>query len=105
MKYIKKAMENVSNCQLLLNVELKRVTGTVALNIPAHPSDRIWYGFVTKPKMDVVATPQVGDTEVSYSAISDFIADKLKLEFQKLLVYPNMDDFYIPLLNSEVKSL
>ena len=105
MNFIKKAMENVSNCQLLLNVELKRVSGTVALNIPPHPSDRVWYGFVAKPKMDVVATPQVGETEVSYAAISDFIADKLKLEFQKLLVFPNMDDFYIPLLNSEVKSL
>lgn len=42
MKYIKKAMENVSNCQLLLNVEVKKIVGTIALNIPAHPSDRIW---------------------------------------------------------------
>lgn len=32
--------------------------------------------------MVLVATPQVGEKEVSYSAISDFIADKLKLEFQ-----------------------
>lgn len=52
--------------------------------------------------MALVATPQVGEKEVSYSAISDFIADKLKLEFQKVLVFPNMDDFYIPILNSEV---
>ncbi|CAF0990777.1 unnamed protein product [Brachionus calyciflorus] len=102
MKYVKKAMENVSNCQLLLNVEVKKITGTLALNIPPHPSDRIWYGFVTKPKMDLVATPQVGEKEVSYTAISDLIADKLKLEFQKVLVFPNMDDFYIPILNSEV---
>jgi hypothetical protein len=32
--------------------------------------------------MVLVATPQVGEKEVSYSAITDFIADKLKLEFQ-----------------------
>ena len=43
MKYIKMAMENVSNCQLLLNVEVKKIVGTLALNIPTHPSDRIWY--------------------------------------------------------------
>jgi hypothetical protein len=42
-KFIKMAMENVSNCQLMLNVEVKRLTGKLALNIPTHPSDRIWY--------------------------------------------------------------
>ena len=42
-KYIKMAMENVSNCQLNLNVQVKKISGTIALNIPAHPSDRIWY--------------------------------------------------------------
>ena len=101
-KYIKMAMENVSNCQLNLNVEVNKISGKIALNIPPHPSDRIWYGFVEKPQMTLVATPQVGEKEVSYSAISDWIADKLKQEFQKVLVFPNMDDFYIPILNSEV---
>lgn len=81
-KYIKKAMENVSNCQLNLNVEVNKISGKLALNIPQHPSDRIWYGFVEKPQMTLVATPQVGEKEVSYAAISDWIADKLKQEFQ-----------------------
>jgi hypothetical protein len=48
--------------------------------------------------MTLVATPQVGEKEVSYSAISDWIADKLKQEFTKVLVFPNMDDFYIPVI-------
>jgi hypothetical protein len=42
-KYIKMAMENVSNCQLALSVEVRKISGTLALNIPPHPSDRIWY--------------------------------------------------------------
>ena len=62
----------------------------------------IRYGFVEKPQMILVATPQIGDKDVSYAAISGWIADKLKQEFQKVLVFPNMDDFYIPILNSEV---
>ena len=33
-------MENVSNCQLLLNVEVKKIQGTIALNIPPHPSGK-----------------------------------------------------------------
>jgi hypothetical protein len=81
-KYIKMAMENVSNCQLVLNIEVKKITGTLALNIPPHPSDRLWYGFVSPPVLTLVPTPQVGEKEVSYTAISDFIADKLKSEFQ-----------------------
>jgi hypothetical protein len=32
--------------------------------------------------MTLVATPQVGEKEVSYSAVTEWIADKLKLEFQ-----------------------
>ena len=76
------AMENVSNCQLVLTVEVKKIAGTLALNIPPHPSDRIWYGFVDSPTINLVATPQVGEKEVSYSAVSDWIADKLKSEFQ-----------------------
>jgi hypothetical protein len=103
IKYIKKAMENVSNCQLLLNVEVKKIVGTITLNIPSLPSDRLWYGFQTAPQMILSATPQVGDKEVSYSAISDWIAEKLKNEFQKVLVFPNMDDLYIPILNSELE--
>ena len=41
-KYIKKAMEEVSNTRLVLNVEMLSVTGTLAVNIPPPPSDRIW---------------------------------------------------------------
>ena len=98
------AMENVSNCQLLLNVEVKKVVGTIALNIPPHPSDRLWYelnicfiqngiqiiflkyskryGFASNPQIVIVAKPVVGEKEVTYSAISDWIAEKLKQEFQ-----------------------
>lgn len=43
------------------------------------------YGFASNPQMVIVATPQVGEKEVSYSAISDWIAEKLKQEFQVTL--------------------
>ena len=44
-KYIKMAMENVSNCQLLLNVEVRKIAGTMALNIPPHPVTLIYINF------------------------------------------------------------
>lgn len=41
-KYIKKAMEEVSNTRLVLNVEMCSINGTLSVNIPPPPSDRIW---------------------------------------------------------------
>lgn len=40
------------------------------------------YGFASNPQLIIVATPIVGEKEVTYAAISDWIAEKLKLEFQ-----------------------
>lgn len=42
IKYIKKAMEEVSNTPLVLTVEIRNLSGTLALNIPPPPSDRLW---------------------------------------------------------------
>jgi len=41
-KYIKRAMEEVSNTQLVLKVELRSIVGTLAINIPPPPTDRFW---------------------------------------------------------------
>lgn len=41
-EFIKKKMEEVSNTPLLLTVELQEVRGTLAVNIPPPPTDRIW---------------------------------------------------------------
>ena len=41
-KYIKKAMEGVSNTRLMLNVELRSLIGTLAVNVPPPPTDRLW---------------------------------------------------------------
>lgn len=35
-------MEEVSNTRLLLTVELQELQGTLAVNIPPPPTDRIW---------------------------------------------------------------
>ena len=41
-KYIKRAMEGVSNTRLELRVELKSMIGTLAVNVPPPPTDRLW---------------------------------------------------------------
>lgn len=42
-EFIKKKMEEVSNTPLLLTVEVQELHGTLAVNIPPPPTDRIWY--------------------------------------------------------------
>ncbi|XP_045214289.2 testis-expressed protein 2-like [Mercenaria mercenaria] len=97
-KYIKKAMTGVSNTPLILTVEVQKLSGTLAVNIPPPPSDRLWYGFRGNPQLWLVAKPKVGEREVTMSHITDWIEKKLAMEFQHVFVMPNMDDLVIPIL-------
>ncbi|CAC5377658.1 unnamed protein product [Mytilus coruscus] len=101
MKYVKKAMEEVSNTPLVLTVELRFLSGVLAINIPPPPTDRVWYGFRGNPKLTLVAKPKVGERRVTVSHITEFIEKKLSVEFQRVLVMPNLDDLVMPLLFPE----
>uniref|UniRef100_T1JFI5 SMP-LTD domain-containing protein n=1 Tax=Strigamia maritima TaxID=126957 RepID=T1JFI5_STRMM len=132
-KYVRKAMEGVSNTRLILTVELQAICGTLAVNIPPPPTDRLWYdldllllysltnngmpdkmpsclpcqtwyGFRTNPKISMVARPKLGDREVTVGSVTEWIEKKLIQEFQKILVMPNMDDFVIPIMTSGLSS-
>ncbi|KAJ6653733.1 hypothetical protein lerEdw1_008759 [Lerista edwardsae] len=41
-EFIKKKIEEVSNTPLLLTVEVQELTGTLTVNIPPPPTDRVW---------------------------------------------------------------
>uniref|UniRef100_A0A2C9K296 SMP-LTD domain-containing protein n=1 Tax=Biomphalaria glabrata TaxID=6526 RepID=A0A2C9K296_BIOGL len=95
---IKRAMENVSNTPLTLTVTVNSLNGTLAMNIPPPPSDRLWYGFRKNPHLRLSAKPQVGERAVTIVHITDWIEKKLAIEFQRVFVMPNMDDLIIPIL-------
>lgn len=101
-RYIKKAMEGVSNTDLRLKVEVKSLVGTLVLNIPPPPSDRIWIGFRPVPELSLSAKPIVGERNISYIMVTSWIEKKLVQEFQKVLVIPNMEDLVIPVMNPEL---
>lgn len=42
-EFIKKKIAEVSNMPLMLSVEVLELSGTLAINIPPPPTDRIWY--------------------------------------------------------------
>lgn len=100
-RYIKKAMEGVSNTDLSLKVELKGFVGTLVLNMPPPPSDRVWIGFRPLPQLRLSAQPIVGERNISFiKQLTRWIEKKLTQEFQKVLVIPNMEDIAIPVMSS-----
>ncbi|XP_041432723.1 testis-expressed protein 2 isoform X2 [Xenopus laevis] len=99
-EFIKKKIEEVSNTPLLLTVEVQECQGTLAINIPPPPTDRIWYGFRKPPRLELKARPKLGEREVTLAHVTDWIERKLEHEFQKIFVMPNMDDLYVPIMHS-----
>ncbi|KAK2820816.1 hypothetical protein Q5P01_023775 [Channa striata] len=103
-EFIKKKFEEMSNTPLLLTVEVQELSGTLVVNIPPPPTDRIWYSFCVPPKLDLHVRPKLGEREVTFCHVTEWIEKKLQDEFQKVFVLPNMDDIYLPLMNSGVDS-
>lgn len=50
-EYIRKKIAEVSNMPLMLTVEVLELSGTLAVNIPPPPTDRIWYCSVVLPSL------------------------------------------------------
>uniref|UniRef100_A0A3B4B722 SMP-LTD domain-containing protein n=1 Tax=Periophthalmus magnuspinnatus TaxID=409849 RepID=A0A3B4B722_9GOBI len=103
-EYIKKKIAEVSNMPLMLSVEVQELSGTLAINIPPPPTDRIWYSFRVPPRLDLHVRPMLGEREVTFIHVTEWIEKKLQCEFQKVFVMPNMDDLYLPLMTSVLKS-
>ncbi|XP_071390922.1 testis-expressed protein 2-like [Centroberyx affinis] len=99
-EYIKKKIAEVSNMPLMLSVEVLELSGTLAINIPPPPTDRIWYSFRVPPRLDLRVRPMLGEREVTLTHVTEWIEKKLQCEFQKVFVMPNMDDLYLPLMTS-----
>ncbi|NWU09210.1 TEX2 protein, partial [Cephalopterus ornatus] len=101
-EFIKKKIEEVSNTPLLLTVEVQELAGTLAVNIPPPPTDRVWYSFRVPPQLELRVRPKLGEREVTFLHVTEWIEKKLQHEFQKILVMPNMDDLIIPIMRSSL---
>jgi hypothetical protein len=95
-----RAVEKAANVPLELTVEVRKLKGVVAVNIPPPPSDTIWYGFKSTPKLELVARPKLGKRAVTFSQITHWIERKLCSLVDEKLTLPNMEDLVVPVLNS-----
>ncbi|RWS08378.1 testis-expressed sequence 2 protein-like protein [Dinothrombium tinctorium] len=101
-KFVKKAMEEVSNTPLVLTVHVLELRGTLSINMPQPPSDRLWYGFREPPHLEIEAKPRLGEHQVSMHQVIEWIEKKLKQLFNKILVIPNMDDIVLQIMMGNV---
>lgn len=97
LSYIRRAMEGVSNTEIRFMVSVSGIEGCLLVNIPPPPSDRLWYGFKSVPKIALTVQPTLGERTVNIVYVSKWIENKLLREFEKLVVLPNMDDLVLPL--------
>ncbi|GJQ83917.1 hypothetical protein Trydic_g19855 [Trypoxylus dichotomus] len=101
-KYIKRAMQEFSNTDLRLKVEFKKCVGRLVINVPPPPSDRVWVGFRVPPELVISAQPIVGDRNISFMRVTNWIEKKIYKEFQKVFVIPNMEDLLIPVMSPKL---
>ncbi|KAG6445868.1 hypothetical protein O3G_MSEX004134 [Manduca sexta] len=97
-KYVKRAMEGLSNTDIKLHLEIQGLEGVLALNLPPPPHDRLWIGFRTNPTLVLKARPAVGARTLRFAHISNWIEQKLSKEFEKVLVLPNMEDIILDVM-------
>lgn len=98
-RLLQRALQGVSNTRIELSVEVRRLAGTLALNIPPPPADRLWYGFRGVPELVMVARPRLGDRMLNLPFLVEFIQKQLRIVFEKVFVLPNMDDLVIPIMS------
>ena len=76
-----------------MTVKIKKLNGVVRVWIPPPPGDRLWFGFVGDPELDMEATPSFGQIGIKWHGlakkVSEMITKNLKREIHAALVLPN----------------
>lgn len=89
-------------CRIPLRVKLtfSHIEGPMCIWMPPPPGDRLFWSFLSPPKLQIDAKPQIGDRVFKYayhaSRASAWIEARMKLAFSKNLVFPSGGDFPIP---------
>lgn len=77
---------------LVLSVVLKKLEGHCIARIKPPPSNRIWFTFVTMPKMQMSIEPIVSSRQITYNIILRAIESRVREVIAETVVSPNWDD-------------
>lgn len=77
---------------LVLAVVVKKIEGHMQLRIKPPPSNRLWYTFVTMPKVEFSVEPIVSSRQITYTVILRQIENRIKEVIAESIVMPFWDD-------------
>ncbi|VUZ43088.1 unnamed protein product [Hymenolepis diminuta] len=100
-RLVQYSLDLVTQTTLHLKLEVTMLHGTLVVNIPPPPSNRLWYGFRGNPNLRVKVKSKVGEYLFNFPRILEIIEKRIITEFQRVVVLPNMDDLVMPMLFSE----
>ncbi|GAV03601.1 hypothetical protein RvY_13997 [Ramazzottius varieornatus] len=100
--FVRKALEDVTDIDLMLTVDVELIKGRIAVNLPHPPSDRMWYGFVPTPTMKLKVLPHIGKKDIDMTMVTDWLEKTVVNAFHQVLTIPNMDDITVPFANSGI---
>lgn len=63
---------------LVLAVVLRSLEGNLLLHIKPPPSNRVWFGFTTLPKMEIGIEPVVSERKVQWSMVTRLIEGRIR---------------------------
>ncbi|SPO21377.1 uncharacterized protein UTRI_00854 [Ustilago trichophora] len=77
---------------IVLAVVLRSLEGNLLLHVKRPPSNRLWFGFTTMPKMEIDIEPVVSERKVQWGMVTRLIESRLRELLNESIVVPNMDD-------------
>lgn len=77
---------------ITVRATIRSMKGRALVHLKRPPSDRIWFGFLEKPVIDLQLEPVIASTAVSISMILEFLEDCAIDAINSSVVYPSMED-------------
>jgi len=101
-KFANSTATRISNLPLRVSLTFSVLEGTMCVWIPPPPGNRLFWSFLTPPKLCLNAKPEIGQRLIKYayhaSRASAWIQARLELAFRKNIVFPCGGDIALPLL-------
>eukprot|EP01114_Cavostelium_apophysatum_P017541 TRINITY_DN5236_c0_g1_i2.p1 TRINITY_DN5236_c0_g1~~TRINITY_DN5236_c0_g1_i2.p1 ORF type:complete len:401 (-),score=109.65 TRINITY_DN5236_c0_g1_i2:63-1265(-) len=93
------------NFPAVLSVSVQSISGKLHFFCSPPPSNRFWIGFYEEPIIELTVNTEIGveNTKIkNLPKLANIIVHKIKQELIELMVLPNMDDYPIPKVKSDL---